>query len=130
MLNTVSLMGRICNDLELRSTTTLKSVISFTLAVDRGVKTAQGDKITDFIRVVAWEKAAEFIAANFRKGSLICITGSIQTSSFVSQSGENRLQTEVNVNKVFFTGERHENGAQGNVESEAANLGNEDDLPF
>ncbi|NLL03965.1 MAG: single-stranded DNA-binding protein, partial [Clostridiales bacterium] len=53
-MNNVTLIGRICNDIEMKTTTNGVEVISFCLAVDRKFKNANGEKQTDFINIVAW----------------------------------------------------------------------------
>ena len=66
MLNNVSIMGRLARDPELRTTTSGKSVVSFTIANDRDRKDANGQNQTDWIRMTAWEKTAEFICKYFQ----------------------------------------------------------------
>ena len=81
-LNKVILCGRLCADPELKQTQNSVSVVSFTLAVNRRYQSrndTQSGPQADFISVVAWRQTAEFIARYFRKGSAICLTGSIQT---------------------------------------------------
>ena len=60
MLNICALQGRLARDPELRQTNTGKQVATFTLAVDRGRKDANGKSVADWIPVIAWERAAEF----------------------------------------------------------------------
>lgn len=105
MINNVVLMGRIVNDLELKTTQSGLSVVSFRIAVDR--KYSKGEKQTDFFDVVAWKNQAEFICKYFRKGSLIALEGELQTRSYQTKDGANRTVTEVIVKNVSFTGERN-----------------------
>ena len=102
-LNTVILMGRICNELELRQTQSGTPVLSFTVAVDRFVK--DGEKQTDFISCVAWNKTAEFIAKYFGKGRMIAVTGSLRTRTYDDKNGTKHYVTEVWVSGADFTGE-------------------------
>lgn len=97
-MNKVCLVGRMCADVELRSTNTGKSVCGFALAVDRKGK----DAGTDFIDCAAWEKTAEFISRHFSKGSRIAITGRLQTRNYEDKNGSKRKVTEVVVDEVFF----------------------------
>ena len=115
-LNKVVLAGRITADPELKQTTTGVSVLSFTLAVNRRFsKNEQGEQQTDFISMVAWRQTAEFISKYFRKGSAICVTGSIQTRNWQDQQGQRRYATEVVVDEAMFVDSRSESGnAQGN----------------
>ena len=100
--------GRICHDLQLKTTTNGKNVVTFTLAVERNYSANGERKQTDFISCVAWEHTATFITRFFSKGSLICVEGSIQTRSFNAQDGSKRYVTEVNVTNGYFTGEKKE----------------------
>lgn len=115
-LNKVVLAGRITADPELKQTTTGVSVLSFTLAVNRRFsKNEQGEQQSDFINMVAWRQTAEFISKYFRKGSAICVTGSIQTRSWQDNQGQKRYATEVVVDEAMFVDSRSESGnAQGN----------------
>ena len=144
-LNKVVLAGRLTNDPELKQTPSGVSVLSFTLAVNRryASKNEQGESQTqaDFISVVAWRNTAEFIARYFKKGSAICITGSIQTRSWQDQQGQRRYATEVVADEAMFVDSRGESGAadgyaQPSFSSKGAVTPNfeehntDDDLPF
>ncbi|MBQ4135559.1 MAG: single-stranded DNA-binding protein [Clostridia bacterium] len=111
-LNKVVLAGRLTNDPELKQTATGVSVMSFTIAVNRryASKNDQGESQNqaDFISVVAWRNTAEFIAKYFRKGSAICITGSIQTRNWQDQQGQRRYTTEVVADEAMFVDSRSE----------------------
>ena len=61
MLNHIDIMGRICNDIELRRTNSGVAVASFTLESDRDFKNSSGEKETDFVDIVAWKNTAEFV---------------------------------------------------------------------
>ena len=115
-LNKVVLAGRITADPELKQTTSGVSVLSFTIAVNRRFsRNEQGEQQTDFISMVAWRQTAEFISKYFRKGSAICVTGSIQTRKWQDNQGQNRYATEVVVDEAMFVDSRNESGnAQGN----------------
>lgn len=100
-LNKVILAGRLTADPELKMTTNQITVTSFSLAVDR--KTSkEAEKKTDFINVVAWRHTADFITKYFRKGSPICIVGTIQTRSWEDQHGNKRYATEVVADEASF----------------------------
>ena len=106
MLNSVIIMGRITRDLELRTTNSGATVLSFTVAVDRGGRQAQGeDRQADFISCVAWNQQAEFINRYFGKGRMIALEGSLRTGSFDDKNGVKHYTTEVWVNRASFTGE-------------------------
>lgn len=105
MLNEVILQGRLTENPELKTTTAGKSVTSFTLAVERDFST-DGDKVTDFINIVAWNKTAEFVSRFFTKGKQMLVKGSLQVRKYQTQNGDNRSATEVIADKVYFAGDK------------------------
>ncbi len=150
-LNKVVLAGRITADPELKQTPNGVSVLRFSLAVNRrfNKNNEQGEQQTDFITMVAWRQTAEFISKYFRKGSAICVTGSIQTRSWQDAQGQKRYATDVVVDEAMFVDSRNESGnAQGgsyvpdaynSAPSYSSNAGaapnfeelnTDDDLPF
>ena len=115
-LNKVVLAGRITADPELKQTPSGVSVLRFTLAVNRrfNKNNEQGEQQTDFISMVAWRQTAEFISKYFRKGSAICVTGSIQTRSWQDPQGQKRYGTDIVIDEAMFVDSRNEGaGAQG-----------------
>ncbi|MBQ7225497.1 MAG: single-stranded DNA-binding protein [Clostridia bacterium] len=97
-LNKVILGGRMTADPELKQTPQGVSVTSFSVAVNRRGKDAQ----TDFINCVAWRQTAEFICKFFKKGSSICISGSVQTRTWNDQQNNKRYATEIVADEAFF----------------------------
>lgn len=90
-MNVITLVGNICNDLELKLTPTGKSVLQFNLAVKR----PHVKDTTDFIPVVVWNQGAEFLSRYARKGSKIGVTGVLIGRKFTDKSGNNRTAFEV-----------------------------------
>lgn len=119
MLNNVSIMGRLARDPELRTTTSGKSVVSFTIANDRDRKDANGQNQTDWIRMTAWEKTAEFICKYFQKGSMIAIEGRLQSKTYQDKNGTNRTDMEVVVEKVYFVGAKSASNTDSNAQPAA-----------
>lgn len=101
-LNVVTIMGRIVADPELRKTQSGTDVISFTIAVDRDIKSKDGERATDFIDVAAWKQTAEFISKYFHKGSAIVVNGRLQTRKYQTKEGYNRVAVEVLAENVYF----------------------------
>ncbi len=101
MINSVILVGRTTKDIELAYTRNNKAYTKFTLAVNRGFKDEQGNQQADFIRIVAWGKQAENAAKFVKKGSLIAITGRIETGSY-DDNGTTRYTTDVVANQITF----------------------------
>ncbi|MDR1467629.1 MAG: single-stranded DNA-binding protein [Oscillospiraceae bacterium] len=102
MLNVCVLMGRLTGDPELRHTTTDIPVTSFTLAVDRSYVPPNGEKVTDFVDIVAWRKTAEFVCKYFSKGQLVAVQGSIQIRNYQDKDGNKRRAFEIVANNVHF----------------------------
>lgn len=95
MLNNVVLVGRMTKDAELRYTPQNQAVATFTLAVNRNFKNANGEREADFINCVIWRQQAENLANWAKKGVLIGITGRIQTRSYENQQGQRVYVTEI-----------------------------------
>ncbi len=144
-LNKVILCGRLTADPELKTTPNGISVVSFTLAVNRRYRSsdanAQAQQTADFINCVAWRQTAEFISRYFKKGSSLCITGSIQVRKWTDQQGQNRYSTEVVVDEAMFVDSRSESpAASGSYTSDTystpgaadtfSEIKGDDDLPF
>ena len=149
-LNKVILCGRLTADPELKQTTTGIAVVSFSLAVNRRYqsKSTEGAQAqqTDFINVVAWRQTAEFISRYFRKGSALCITGSIQTRTWQDQQGQKRYATEVVADEAMFVDSKNDSNVGGSFTTDTYNapsysstpeaspkfeeLKTDDDLPF
>lgn len=106
MINNVVLMGRLTADPEIKYTTTEKAVLNFTLAVDK----RRRDDGANFISCVAWEHTAKFIKDFFGKGSMIAITGEIDTRKYTDKDGNNRTAFEIIVREASFCGGKNEGG--------------------
>ena len=131
MLNNVILMGRLCSDVEIRTTSTNKSVANFRIAVDRGYSKGE-DKKADFITIVAWEKTADFIEKYFHKGDMIALRGEIQTRSYEDNNGNKRTAFEVLAREVSFCGGKNE-ANQAPTQMSAPDfeaIPDDEDLPF
>ena len=122
-LNKVVLCGRLTADPELKQTQSGIAVVTFTLAVNRRFQARSGDTTgqqqADFITLVAWRQTAEFISKFFKKGSALCVTGSIQTRSWQDNQGQRRYATEVVVDEAMFVDSRGEGGAAGGYTPDA-----------
>lgn len=101
MLNLIELQGRLTKDVELRYTSSEIPIASFTLAVERDY-IFNGEKATDFINCVAWNKKAEFVSRYFAKGNMMLLTGSLQARKYVDRDGNNRTVYEVNASDIHF----------------------------
>lgn len=105
MYNKAILMGRICNDLELKTIPNGASVLSFRIAVDRSYQAKGEERKSDFFNIVAWRQTAEFISRFFSKGRMILVEGELQTRQYVDKNGSNQNVVELIVDNARFTGE-------------------------
>ena len=120
MLNCVTLIGRLCTDVELRTTATGKSVANFRIAVDRSFVKAGEQREADFITIVAWGSTADFVSRYFSKGSMIAIQGSIQTRNYEDNNGNKRTAFEVVAKEVSFCGGKNENSSTAPAQTSSA----------
>lgn len=136
-LNKVVLCGRLTADPELKTTQSGTPVCPFNLAVNRPYRVSDSNSsqpAADFISCVAWKQRAEFIAKYFKKGSSICVTGSIQSRKWTDQQGQNRYATEVVVDDALFVDSKAEGGTAP-AETYPTSTGDfmpvdDEDLPF
>ena len=107
-MNSVTLIGRLTKDPELRFTQGSNlAVTTFTLAVDRQRKEGEESK-ADFIRIVVYGKQAENCNKYLAKGRQAAVLGRIQTGSYTKQSGDRVYTTDVIANRVEFLGGKQE----------------------
>lgn len=141
MINNVVLVGRLTKDAELRYTPSNVAVATFTLAVNRNFKNQNGDREADFINCVMWRQQAENIVNWTQKGTLIGVTGRIQTRNYENQQGQRVYVTEV-VAETFQVMESRKDQQGGQSQSGYQSGGqssygdgyptdiSDDDLPF
>ena len=115
MYNKAILMGRICNDLELKTTPSGAAVLSFRIAVERGYQVKGEERKADFFNIVAWRNNADFISRFFSKGRMILVEGELQTRQYTDKSGSTQTVVELIVDSARFTGESNKNSTSGNV---------------
>lgn len=128
--NQITIAGRLTADPELKQTQSGISVTSFTVAVNRRAKKGE-EAVADFLPCVAWRQTAEFITKFFRKGSAICVTGSLQTRKWQDQNGNNRVSYEILANEALFV-ENKDSAPQagGTPANETFEPVDDDSLPF
>jgi single-strand DNA-binding protein len=102
MINQVIIVGRLTRDPELKMTTDGTPVAHVTLAVNRHFRNHNGEIEADFIQCTIWRKAAENTVQYCRKGSILGITGRIQTRHYDNQEGRRVYATEVITDTVRF----------------------------
>ena len=129
MLNKAVLMGRLVRDPELRQTQSGMAVASFTIAVDRAPG-KDGQRVTDFIDIVAWNKTAEMVTKWFTKGRMIAVSGRIQVRNWEDKQGQKRKAVEVVADEVSFCGDSKQEHEAQKPEAKFETASDDGDLPF
>ena len=134
MINNITLIGRLTRDVDLRYTSNGTPVTNFTLAVERNYKNKQGEKETDFIKIVTWRGLAETCAEHLGKGRLVAVDGRLQIKKR-ENNGKNYINPEVVANNVQFLDWPSNNSQQKSKNDTQSNQKNnqrdEDfDVPF
>lgn len=98
-INQVILMGRLTRDPEQRTTTSGKTIASFSIAVDRG---GESDA-ADFFEITAWEKLGELVIQYLGKGRRVLVQGRLRQDSWDDkETGKKRSRVEVTATDVTF----------------------------
>lgn len=126
--NKVILGGRLTADVELKQTPQGVSVCQFSIAINRRTGKEQ-EQQADFINCVAWRNTAEFISKYFKKGSSICVSGSLQVRSWNDGNGNKKFTTEVKVDDAYFVDGKSESEAQEPTPT-FTEIDSEEGLPF
>ena len=100
-MNRVILTGRIASNLEIRATSTGKSICDFRLATNRPTN-RDGERVTDFVNCRVWNKLAENLERYQKKGNLIAVSGRIQIDPYKDREGNNRYNTYVLVEDIEY----------------------------
>lgn len=116
VINQVTLVGRLTRDPDLRYTAEGKAVSTIVLAVNRNYRNQAGDFDADFVQCTLWQKTAENTANYCQKGSVIGVTGRIQTRKYDNQEGKKVYVTEVVAEAIRFLGPKPANKQQPEFE--------------
>ncbi len=132
MLNTITIMGRMTRDPELRRTESGIAVASFTVACERDYAPQGGEKETDFINVVCWRSTAEFVDKYFSKGRMAVVSGRLQIRGWTDREGNKRRSAEILADRVYFGDAKRDGDAQDSKSdfTEISNDEEDEDLPF
>ena len=104
-MNNFNCIGRVTKDLEVKTSQGGTTVLNNTVAINRPFKNKQtGEREADFINFVAFGKTAEIIAQYHQKGSLIGLSGRMQSRSYENSNSQKVFITELVVNEMHFTG--------------------------
>ena len=128
-INQVILMGRLTRDPEMRTTSTGKTIASFSIAVDRGGQ----EDAADFFDVTAWEKLGELVNQYLSKGRRCLVQGRLRQDSWDDkETGKKRSKVEVVATDVTFldgpAGEGGGNGGSNNYPSNSGSSKKSDDV--
>jgi len=100
MVNRVVLIGRLVRDPELRTTSTGKNVVEFSIAVNKRIKPQDGSPDADFFRIKAWGQTADYVANYLAKGRLVAVDGRLDTRKYQDKDGNNREIVEIVADNV------------------------------
>jgi len=128
------IMGNVTRDPELRAVSSGSQVCSFSVAVNRSFKGADGDnkESVSFINCTAWGKAAEIISQYAKRGTGIMVSGRLEQRSYEAKDGSKRSTTEIVVEDFNFLGGRDNAGADYSSEGAQAEASDDivpDDVP-
>lgn len=102
-MNKVILLGRLTKEPEIRfSQLNSTMIVNFTLAINRKYVKQGEERQTDFINIVTYSKIADFAQKYLKKGLQICVSGRIQTSSWVDDNGIKRYSTDIVAEEIYF----------------------------
>jgi single-strand DNA-binding protein len=98
-INRVVLIGRLTRDPELRTTSTGKNVVEFSIAVNKRIKPQEGAD-ADFFRIKAWGQTSDYVNNYISKGRLVGVDGRLETRKWTDQNGANRETIEIVADNV------------------------------
>lgn len=107
-MNRLTIIGNLTKDPELRTTQAGKQVCSFTVAVNRRQKDANGNSLADFFRVSVWNQTAEICAKYLAKGRKVAVVGEVSVRTYQGNDGKTYAQMDVMANEVEFLSSRSE----------------------
>ena len=129
MVNNCMFIGRLGRDPESRFTQSGKTVVNFSIACSekRG-----GEEYTEWVNIVAWDKLGEVCAQYLQKGSLVYISGRMQTRKWQDQSGTDRYTTEIVAREMKMLDSRRDSGQQQDQawNPQAQRMVPEEQVPF
>ena len=111
MLNKIILMGRLTQTRSCGAPRTARQSPASLLGRERDFKDEDGKRATDFIDIVAWRAAAEFVAKYFTKGRMAVVEGRLQIHDWKDKDGNNRHSAEVVADNIYFGDSRKDTAA-------------------
>lgn len=140
--NHCSFIGRLGKGPETRHTQAGDAVCNFSIAVDESYKGKDGQKVekTEWVNCVAWRKLGEICGQYLTKGSLVAVSGKMQTRKWQDSNGQDRYTTEILLDEMRMLGSKGDSvaitssstasAAPPKQQQEAASQPIDDDIPF
>lgn len=101
-MNSLHIIGNICSDVELRTTTAGQEVCNFSVAVNRRKTQQNQDPGADYFRVSAWGEKGRVCHQYLNKGKKVSVVGPVSVRSYVNSKGEAAASLEVKADDVEF----------------------------
>ena len=111
-MNSLTIIGNLTADPELRTTSTGIYVCSFTVAVNRRTNQDNGAPDADFFRVTAWRQLGELCARFLLKGRKVCVVGPVSLNKYTKNDGTSGANLEVVAEHVEFLSPRVSDAAE------------------
>ena len=100
MMNCVQVIGRITADPEVKVSQSGKSILVFSLAVQRDYKNRSGEYDTDFFRCVAYQSSADYLGKYAKKGDMLAVVGALRQNTYENREGKKVSSVEISVSSV------------------------------
>lgn len=126
MMNCVQVIGRITAEPEVKVTQSGKSILSFSVAVQRDYKNRSGEYDTDFFRCVAYQSSADYLGKYASKGDLLAVSGALRQNTYENREGKKVSSVEISVASVQILNRKKSMAADDGLD-EMQPL---DDVPF
>jgi single-strand DNA-binding protein len=99
--NSITLVGNLTRDPELRFTTGGRGVASFGIAVSRRYQVnGEWQEQTSYFNIVAWGQLGENAASSLTKGMRVVVSGRLEQREYQNREGEKRTAIEINADEV------------------------------
>ena len=115
-MNKAILIGNLTKDPEVRTTPGGATVCTFTIAVNRRYQNQSGERVADFLNIVAWRQLGELCGKYLAKGRKVSVIGEIQTRSYDAKDGSKRYITEIVADEVEFLSPNEQDSGSGSYE--------------
>lgn len=99
-MNTITLVGNITADPELRYTPNGNAVAKFSIAVVKNKDKNSGEWISDFFNCITWNSLAENIAASLQRGSRVILTGKVVVEKWTDDNGNKKQSVKIRVESM------------------------------